>query len=117
MSSIFLATAMAQAAGSAPKQPSMAEMLILPLGFGLIMYFLIFRPQQKKAKEHTKLLESLKVGDEVVTTGGVIGKIKAVAEGFVTLDISSNGTMKVVRSHVTGLTKSPNTKASLKKPK
>jgi preprotein translocase subunit YajC len=101
-------TALAQQAdGAAAKGPSMVEMLAMPAGFLLIMYFLIIRPQQKKAKEHSDLLVNLKAGDEVVTTGGIIGKIRSVAETFVTIDVASNTSIKVLKNNVTGLTKAP----------
>jgi preprotein translocase subunit YajC len=64
------------------------------------MYFLVIRPQQKKAKEHQALLTTLKVGDEVVTTGGIIGRIKAIADAFVTLEAGPNTTLKVQKSHI-----------------
>jgi preprotein translocase subunit YajC len=100
--------AMAQAAdGAAPKSPSIVEMLAMPLGFLVIMYFLIIRPQQKKAKEHSDLLSNLKAGDEVVTSGGIIGKVRSVAESFVTIEVANNTAIKVMKSNVSGLTKQP----------
>jgi preprotein translocase subunit YajC len=82
-------------------------MLAMPVGFLFIMYFFIIRPQQKKAKDQSDLLTNLKAGDEVVTTGGIIGKVRAVAEAFVTMEVANNVAIKVVKSHVTGLTKAP----------
>ncbi|MBF0441089.1 MAG: preprotein translocase subunit YajC, partial [Oligoflexales bacterium] len=89
----------AYAAGET-QTPSMVEMLILPLGFLFIMYFLIIRPQQKKQKEHQDLLGNLKAGDEVITSGGIIGRIKSVTEGFINLEISSNTCIKITRQSV-----------------
>lgn len=94
----------AYAADQAAK-PGTIDMLILPLGFLVIMYFLIIRPQQKKAKEHQSLLDNLKSGDEVVTTGGIIGRVKSVAETFVTLEIASNTAIKVYKTHIQQSTK------------
>ncbi len=91
--------AMAQASGK-PAQPSIIEILIMPLAFIVIMYFLVIRPQQKKAKEHQNLLSQLKVGDEVVTSGGIIGRIKSIADQFVTLEAGSNTFLKVQKSHI-----------------
>ena len=85
-------------------QPSTLEMLALPAIFIGIMYFLIILPQQKKQKEHRRLLESLKAGDEVITSGGLIGRIKSVADFFVTIDVGSNVALKVAKSHVSSLT-------------
>ncbi len=104
---LFLATdAMAQATEAAPaKGPSLIETLTLPLGFLVIMYFLIIRPQQKKAKDQANLMSNLKAGDEVVTTGGIIGKIRSVSDQFITLEISQNTAVKVLKGNITGLTK------------
>ena len=84
MPSIFFDTA--YAASNQP-QPSIIEMAFPFVGMLLIMYFLVIRPQQKKAKEQQTLLDGLKAGDEVVTSGGIIGKIKSVADTFVTLEV------------------------------
>lgn len=101
---LFSQLAMAQAAAAKP-QPSLLEFLILPAGFIFIFYFLMLRPQQKKLKEHQSMLGALKVGDEIVTTGGIIGKIKAVAESFVTLEVGNNTAIKVLKSNVSNFTK------------
>ena len=95
----------AYAADKAAQQPGLMDMLMLPLGFLVIMYFLIIRPQQKKAKEHQDLLEKLKAGDEVVTTGGIIGKVKSVADRFVTLEVASNTSIKVFKTNIQMSTK------------
>lgn len=106
MDFLLSATAYAQdAAAAAAKGPSMVEVLVMPLGFLVIMYLFIIRPQQKKAKEVSDLLSNLKAGDEVVTTGGLIGKVRSVADGFVSLDVASNTTVKVVKAHIAGLAK------------
>ena len=89
----------------AGKSPSFLEVLILPLGLLVIMYFFIIRPQARKAREHTSLLQNLKVGEEVVTSGGIIGKIKAIADSFVTLEVGSNVCLKVVINNISGYTK------------
>ncbi len=97
-------TAYGQAA-EASKQVSFVDMLILPLGFLVIMYFFIIRPQAKKAKDHASLLTNLKVGDEVVTSGGIIGRVKSIAEGFVTIDVGGSASLKVVKQNVAGYSK------------
>lgn len=107
MNLFFATDAMAQAAQAVPpKGPSLLETLALPLGFLVIMYFLIIRPQQKKAKEQADLMGNLKAGDEVVTSGGIIGKIRSVSDQFITLEVSANTTIKVLKSNVSGLAKS-----------
>ncbi|MGE0171612.1 MAG: preprotein translocase subunit YajC [Oligoflexales bacterium] len=96
--------ALAQDAAKAA-QPSIFEMLLMPLGFILIMYFLIIRPQQKKHKEHQSLLTQLKIGDEIVTSGGIIGRIKSVADAFVTVEVANNMAIKVLKGHINSLAK------------
>ena len=65
-----------------------------------LMYFLLIRPQQKRAKDHKKVLSELKKGDEVVTNGGIVGKINSVDETFVDLEIASGVTVKVQKQGV-----------------
>ena len=89
----------------------------MPVGFLAIMYLLIMRPQQKKATEHANLLAGLKPGDEVVTTGGIIGKIRSVADIFVTVEVASNINLKVMKNHVAALTKSPDAQPAAVKTK
>jgi preprotein translocase subunit YajC len=72
-----------------------AFMNIVPLIFMFaIFYFLLIRPQQKKAKEHKALLESLKKGDKVVTAGGMHGKVTALDDKIVTLEIANGVNVK-----------------------
>ena len=65
-----------------------------------LMYFLLIRPQQKRAKDHKKVLSELKKGDEVVTNGGIVGKITSVDETFIDLEIASGVTVKVQKQGV-----------------
>ena len=69
--------------------------LILLIGFVLIFYFLLWRPQSKRAKEHRELVANLSKGDEVVTNGGIIGKIVKVDEDIITLAIADGVEIKV----------------------
>ena len=104
----MVATAYAQGAGGASAQPGALESLLIPLvGFMAIMYFLMIRPQQKRQKEHNRMLAALKKGDEIVTAGGIIGKIRSVSETFVTIEVSQNNAIKVMKSSISGLTKQP----------
>ena len=98
-------TAMAQTAAGEQVQPSLFDSLLLPIGMMVILYFFMLRPQQKKVKEHKQLIDALKPGDEVVTNGGIIGFIRSVADGFVTLEVGSNMHIKVLKNHISGLTK------------
>ena len=66
----------------------------------VLMYFLLIRPQQKRAKDHKKLLSELKKGDEVVTNGGVIGKVNSVDESFAILEIAEGVVVKVQKQGI-----------------
>jgi preprotein translocase subunit YajC len=70
---------------------------------GAIMYFLVIRPQSKKAKEHQKMLSELKKGDDVSTQGGIIGKISGMKDGEVTLQLQEGVRVRVLRSAITGV--------------
>ena len=110
MISFFSETALAQSA--APPQPSVLEMIGMPLAFLVIMYLLVLRPQQKKQKAHQELMSNLKAGDEIVTSGGIIAKIRSVSEQFVTIDAGANTQLKVQKSHIAGLTEKAEAKKS-----
>ena len=90
---------LAQAAGAPPPNPLMQ---IVPfIAIGVIFYFLIIRPQSKKQKELEKLIESLKTGDKVVTTGGIHGIIANVREGRVlSLKIADNVKIDIEKSAI-----------------
>lgn len=102
-----LAWAQDAAPAAAPKGPSMLELVGMPVGFFAIMYFLIIRPQQKRQRQQGDFIAGLKPGDEVVTSGGIIGKVRSVAESFVTVEIANNTSVKVLKANVSGLTKDP----------
>jgi preprotein translocase subunit YajC len=79
---------------------------IIPLVFMFaIFYFLLIRPQQKKAKAHKALLESMKKGDNVITAGGVHGKITAVENELVTLEVANNVNIKITKSYIAAIKK------------
>ena len=94
--------AMAQAAGAAPG-PSPLAMPIMMVAFVAIFYFLMIRPQQKKQKEHQAMLSKIAAGDEVVTSGGILGRVIEVGDNFITLEIADNVRIKVQRFQVTSL--------------
>ena len=94
----FFAIANAQQA-----EPSMIPSLIMFAIIGCGMYFFMFRPQQKKAKEVQALLSALKKGDEVVMISGIIGRISAVGDNFISLEIANNVEIKVQRQAIASL--------------
>ena len=67
-----------------------------------IFYLLLIRPQQKRAKQHKELVENLKSGDQVITAGGLHGKIVAVQDDIITLEIASNVRIKINRPSIVG---------------
>lgn len=87
----------AHAAAPAAGQGDPLSGMLFFVGMLALMYFLLIRPQQKRAKEHKKLVEAITKGDEVVTNGGMLGKITEVGEQYVTLEIASNTEVKLQR--------------------
>jgi preprotein translocase subunit YajC len=69
----------------------------------VIFYFLLIRPQQKKAKQHRELLANLKRGDSVITNGGIYGRIAEINENVITLEVADKVRIKVARGFVSGL--------------
>ncbi|HKK00535.1 MAG TPA: preprotein translocase subunit YajC [Desulfuromonadales bacterium] len=80
-------------------KPGYEGLIMLALMFA-IFYFLLIRPQQKRAKQHRQLVEALKVGDSVVTAGGIHGKVAAIQESVVTLEVSTGVKIKINRSSI-----------------
>lgn len=78
-----------------PEGPSAIMQLVFFGGFILIFYFLMWRPQSKRAKEHKNLVTSLSKGDEVITNGGIAGKISKVSEDFISMEVSEGVELKV----------------------
>ena len=81
----------------------MAQTLGLMVFMGLAMYFLMFRPQQKKAREHANMLKTIKNGDKVVTTSGIVGTIVGIKEKSVSIR-SADTKLEVLKSSVSEIT-------------
>ena len=97
----MISLAYAQTAGAADASGGFMQLLPMILMFG-VLWFLMIRPQMKKAKEHKALLAALAKGDEVVTQGGILGRIVKVDESYVTVEIAA-GTEVVVQKPSIGL--------------
>jgi preprotein translocase subunit YajC len=95
--------AWAQATHGAP--PALVQFLPLILIF-VVFYFLLIRPQQQKSKEHRTMLANLKRNDEVITSGGLYGKVVALTDKVVTLEIAQNVRVRVDRPQIASLAKS-----------
>lgn len=96
---MFVSPAYAQAAGAPGGAAAFAQFVPLLLVF-VIMYFLILRPQQKRMKEHRNMVGALKRGDQVITQGGLIGKVTDVKDEEVTVEIAQGVKVRVVRSTI-----------------
>ena len=99
---MFVTPAFAQAAGAPSAVSSIASFAPLILIF-VIMYFLMIRPQQKRMKEHRAMVEAIKKGDEVITQGGLIGKVSSVRDAELEIEIAPGVKARVVRSSISGL--------------
>jgi preprotein translocase subunit YajC len=99
---MFATPAFAQTAGGGAASGAGSFMIIGQFVLlGLIFYFLILRPQQKRAKEHRTKLAALKKGDEVVTGGGLVGKVVKVGEIEVEIEIAPNVRVRTIKSTLT----------------
>jgi preprotein translocase subunit YajC len=94
----FISDAMAQGAGGEPFIG-----LLFPILLIVVFYFLLIRPQQKRAKEHRQMVEALKKGDEIVTGGGVLGRITEVGDNFIHLEVADGVQLRVQRQSVSAL--------------
>jgi preprotein translocase subunit YajC len=99
ISSAFAQTAPAAAAGGGNLMSSLTSMMPLVLMF-VVLYFIMIRPQMKRQKEHRAMIEALAKGDEVVTSGGLIGKVTRLSEGFLHLEVAPGVEVQVQRSAV-----------------
>lgn len=95
---MLISSAWAQVGGGAAGG-GIESMLLIVLMF-VVLYFLMIRPQMKRAKEHKTMIDALQKGDEVVTGGGILGRISKMNENYVTLNIASNVEIQVQRSAV-----------------
>jgi preprotein translocase subunit YajC len=100
-----IAYAMAPAQGQGSQQQSPYSFLIFMGVIFAIFYFLMIRPQQKRQKEHRQLLDNLKKGDRVVTTGGLHGTIAGLSDTAITLEIADKVKVKVGRGYIAGVMK------------
>jgi preprotein translocase subunit YajC len=98
-----IAYAMGQTGAGGGQPGGFVQFVPLILMF-VIFYFLLIRPQQKKAKEHREMVNNLKKGDRVITSGGIHGTITSVSENDVTLEIAEKVRIKITRSNVSVVT-------------
>ena len=101
--SLFISNAHAAAAPA--QQGGGMEMIIMLLVFGLVFYFMIYRPQAKRVKEHKSLMSELSKGDEVLTQGGIVGKIVKVSDekDFLVVSLAENTEVTIQKSAVSAV--------------
>jgi len=92
--SFFIPYAAAQDPAGATSTTGGWETILLIGGMFVLMYFMIIRPQRKRQKEHKSLMDNLGKGDEVVTTGGILGKVIKVDENYMVLEVSKGVELK-----------------------
>ncbi len=90
-------------AAPAQQQADGTTTLIMMVGMFAIFYFLLIRPQLKQAKQHRQLVSELGKGDEVATSGGLLGKIKEVGDNFILLEISKDMEVKIQKNAVSAV--------------
>jgi preprotein translocase subunit YajC len=100
LQNLVIGTAFAQDAAAPAGAPSLVNALFLPVMLIVVFYFLLIRPQQKKQKEHKAMVDALAVGTEIVTGGGVLGKVTEVGEQFVTVEVAPGVHIKVQRHSI-----------------
>ncbi len=96
----MISVAHAQAAAPAVSNGLLGDSLIIPIAVFIGFWFFILRPQSKRQKEQQALLDSIKVGDEVITTGSLLGKVVRLTEQYVVLDVGSGTEMKFQRTAI-----------------
>lgn len=98
--SFFISDAIAEAgpAGAAGADPLAS--LLLPIGLVVLFYFFLIRPQSKRQKEQRQMVSELQKGEEILTSGGILGKITSLNDDFITLEIAKDVSMSIQRSAV-----------------
>ena len=98
--SFFISDAMADAGAAAAQTADPLASLILPIGLVVLFYFFLIRPQSKRQKEHKQMVNDLQKGEEVLTSGGILGKVTNIKDDFITLEIAKDVSLKIQKSAV-----------------
>jgi preprotein translocase subunit YajC len=99
----FIGTAAAQGTTAPAATGAGIGTILLPVMLIVVFYFLLIRPQQKKQKEHSAMVSTLAVGTEIVTGGGVLGKVTEVGEQFLTVEIADGVNIKIQRHSISAV--------------
>ena len=97
--SFFISDALAQTGGAGSQADPLAS-LILPIGLVVLFYFFLIRPQSKRQKEQKQMIADLQKGEEVITSGGILGKITKINDDFITLEIAENTPLRIQKNAV-----------------
>ena len=97
---MFIANANAAAGAGGAAGSGMSSLIMMAL-FAVVFYFLLIRPQSKRQKEHKNMLEAIQKGDEVVTNGGILGKVTKITDNFIVLTVASGVDMKFQKHAIT----------------
>ncbi len=102
--SFFISEAQAQTAGAAQPGGGL-DLIIMLVAFGLIFYFMIYRPQAKRMKDHKNLMAALAKGDEVLTQGGLVGRISKIADDkdFVVIALNDSNEVTIQKSFISAV--------------
>ncbi len=98
---MLISQVQAAEAGSGAGQADGTSTIIMMVLFAVVFYFLLIRPQSKRAKEHKTMLGAIQKGDEVVTSGGIVGKVNKITDGFIVLNVAQGVEMKFQKHAVT----------------
>jgi preprotein translocase subunit YajC len=98
--SFFISDAIAEAGPAGAAAPDPLASLLLPIGLVVLFYFFLIRPQSKRQKEQRKMVADLQKGEEVLTSGGILGKITSLNDDFITLEIANDVSMTIQRSAI-----------------
>ena len=96
----LIQTAYAASDAAAMQQGGLLSMMPMLVIFFGMMYFMVIRPQQKRAKEHQGMLENLAEGDEIATAGGIVGKLVGFKDDFVMIEIAANTQLTLQKSSI-----------------
>ncbi len=112
--SFLISDAFAEAAPAAQGGDPLSSLIFFG-GFILIFYFILIRPQQKRAKEHRNLIAALAKGDEVVTNGGILGKVTEVGDEYISVELADNVTVRLQKQAVASVLPKGSLKAASEK--
>jgi preprotein translocase subunit YajC len=101
--SLFISDALADSAMAGSQGQGGLSMMIMPAIFIAVFYLLLWRPQAKRAKEHNEMVSGLQKGDEIITSGGMLGKVMDVSDKFLKVSLSEGCEVRLQKNSVTSV--------------